>query len=506
MTPDRPVLDQERCYQIIAARDRRFDGRFFTAVISTGIYCRPICPARTPRRANVRFYTCAAAAEQAGFRPCRRCRPDAAPGTPAWDGSSATVARALRLIGGGALDEGSIDELAARLGMTGRHLRRLFGEHLGVGPLAVAVTRRVHFARRLLDETALPMAEVALGAGFGSVRQFNDAIRKTFGRTPSELRTGRAAVGGAGLALRLPLRRPFDWQGLIGFLAPRAIPGIDVVDGVRYRRATRIDERTCLVEVAPADCGDHLVLTADVAEGRGLLGVVARARRLFDLDADPAPIATHLASDALLARRVRKHPGLRVPGAWDPFELAVRAVLGQQVTVRGATTLAGRLVVRFGEPLTPVGGRRARGTGASDDGDSQLTHVFPTAEALAGAHLPAIAAIGLPRARAETIRALARAVHDEPALLEVAVDLRHAVERLTAIPGIGKWTAHYIAMRALREPDAFPASDLGLRRAIATAERRDRALTPAALEQIAAAWSPWRAYAAMHLWHQPRGR
>ena len=478
------TLDPARCYAAVRSRDRRFDGRFFAGVVTTGVYCRPVCPVRPAKPENVRWFACAAAAEAAGFRPCRRCRPEASPGTPAWSGTSAVVARALRLIAAGALDEGGVDGLADRLGLGARQLRRLFATHLGASPAEVARARRAHFARTLLDETDLPMAEVAFSAGFGSIRDFNHALRATFGRTPTALRRARGRRGPVtnhgGVTVRLAFRPPLDWSGLLGFLAPRATPGVEAVaDGV-YRRTIAIGDGAGTIEVRAAAGEPHLLMRVRLARPERLLQVVARARRLFDLDADPVPIADHLAASPELAPLVARRPGLRVPGAWDAFELAVRAVLGQQVTVRGATTLAGRLVRAAGTPL--------------DRAEDGLTHLFPRPEALAHADL---ASVGVPRARAATIRALAGAVASGEVVLDASRGLEDAVARLAAVPGIGAWTAHYVAMRALGEPDAFPAADLGLRRALGNGAGR---LAPARVAERAEAWRPWRAYAVMHLW------
>jgi len=478
------TLDPARCYAAVRSRDRRFDGRFFAGVVTTGVYCRPVCPVRPAKPENVRWFACAAAAEAAGFRPCRRCRPEASPGTPAWSGTSAVVARALRLIAAGALDEGGVDGLADRLGLGARQLRRLFDTHLDASPAEVARARRAHFARTLLDETDLPMAEVAFSAGFGSIRDFNHALRATFGRTPTALRRARGRRGPVanhgGVTVRLAFRPPLDWSGLLGFLAPRATPGVEAVaDGV-YRRTIAIGDGAGTIEVRAAAGEPHLLMRVRLARPERLLQVVARARRLFDLDADPVPIADHLAASPELTPLVARRPGLRVPGAWDAFELAVRAVLGQQVTVRGATTLAGRLVRAAGTPL--------------DRAEDGLTHLFPRPEALAHADL---ASVGVPRARAATIRALAGAVASGEVVLDASRGLEDAVARLAAVPGIGAWTAHYVAMRALGEPDAFPAADLGLRRALGNGAGR---LAPARVAERAEAWRPWRAYAVMHLW------
>jgi AraC family transcriptional regulator of adaptative response / DNA-3-methyladenine glycosylase II len=470
--------DFDTCYRAMASRDGRFVGRFFIGVKTTGIYCRPGCPARMPKRTNVRFFACAAAAEAAGLRPCLRCRPEAAPESAAWLGTSATVSRALRLISEGAVDEHGMEELALRLGMTGRHLRRLFSRHLGASPRDIAQSRRVHFARQLLDETDLPMVEVALAAGFSSVRRFNDAIRAVFQRTPSEIRRGRAAPSPSpGLTLRLPFRPPLDWTALLDFLRQRAIPGVEAIEGDVYRRSVGLGENAGEIEVFPAARESSLLLQIHLRAPADLLRITRRARRLFDLDADPAAIGKELGRDPLLRRSLARRPGLRVPGCWDRFELLVRAILGQQVSVKGATTLSGRIVHAFGE--------RRRGARAPD-----LTHTFPTPAALAEADLRQV---GLPEQRAAAIRSLARAVRDGVLDLDGLTGLEASIAALIELPGIGPWTAQYVAMRALGEPDAFPAGDLGIRKALCTDDEAE-------VLRRAEAWRPWRAYAAMHLW------
>jgi AraC family transcriptional regulator of adaptative response / DNA-3-methyladenine glycosylase II len=480
------TLDAARCYRALRSRDRRFDGRFFVAVTTTGIYCRPICPARTPRAANVRFYPCAAAAEDAGFRPCLRCRPDTAPGTPAWTGTPAVVERALRLLACGGLDEAGVEDLAARVGLGARHLRRLFQRHLGAGPLTVARIERVHFARRLLDETDLPVTRIAHAAGFGSVRQFNHAFRQTFRRPPTALR-GRS-VRTRDLphthTLRLAYRPPFDWEALLGFLAARAIPGVEAVHDGAYHRTIVAGDAGGTIMVRPE--ANALRLTVTLATSDALFEVVTRVRRMFDLDADPARIGTELRRDPLLRPRVARRPGLRVPGAWDPLECAVRAILGQQVTVRAATTLAGRVACSFGQPV--------------DTGVADLSHLFPDAHALAAAPLETV---GVLPARARAIRGLAQAVVDGTVAFDGRFAAEDVVARLRAIPGIGDWTAQYVALRALGEPDAFPAGDLALRRA-AGAGRGP--LSERALATRAEAWRPWRGYAALHLWTEGGSR
>ena len=469
--------DPQTCSRARFARDPRFDGRFFIAVLTTRIYCRPICPARPPKEENVRYYATAAAAAESGFRPCLRCRPECSPGTPAWLGTSATVSRALRLISESALEDGSIDSLAARVGIGSRHLRRLFLQHLGATPIAIAQTRRLHFAKKLIDETNLPMSQIALASGFGSVRRFNATFQKTYGRTPTHIRKlARHAPAEEEHEYRflLRFRPPFDWNGLLDFLAPRAIPGVEVINDDNYRRTFQLDKQTGWLEAALDSDARALALRIHFPDPRSLFLIVERVRRLFDLSADPAEINQHLRRDPLLARRVATRPGLRVPGAWDGFELAIRAILGQQVTVRGASTLAGRLVREFGAPI------------ATNHG---LTHIFPTAEKLADVD---VARIGLPRARANTIRTLARAVMQGEIEFSTT-DVDGFRERLCRLPGIGDWTAQYVAMRALGEPDAFPSSDLGLLHATGIRNPRE-------LQSRAEAWRPWRAYAAMHLW------
>jgi AraC family transcriptional regulator of adaptative response / DNA-3-methyladenine glycosylase II len=482
-------LDHDRCYRALRTRDARFDGRFFTGVRSTGIYCRPICPAPTPKPENCLFLPCAAAATELGFRPCLRCRPEASPGTPAWLGTSTTVSRALRLIADGALDDGGVGALAERLGVGERQLRRLFLRHLGASPVAVAQTRRLLFAKKLIDETGLSMAQVGLSAGFSSIRRFNDAIRKTYGVAPRELRrrSGQRRGGGdaCDLTLKLAYRPPFDWPAIASFLAARAIPGVESVSPAAYRRTVRSGGGEGLLEVSPDPHAHQLIARIRLEHAANIQGIAERVRRIFDLGADPEVIAADLARTPSLREAARASPGVRVPGAWDGFELAVRAILGQQVSVKGATTLSGRLAARFGEPARL----------AAEEGE--LTSLFPTPEALADGDL---AAIGLPRARADAISALARAVADGELDFDAPRDLDEAVAELTALPGIGEWTAHYIAMRARCEPDAFPATDLGLRRALGT---KGRPASVAALRRAAEDWRPWRAYAAMLLWLRP---
>lgn len=473
-----PALDRDACYRALRTRDARFDGRFYTAVLSTGIFCRPICPARTPRLEHCVFFPSAAAASAAGFRPCLRCRPELAPGVAGWRGTAKTVSRALALIADGAWGEGQDEEsLAERLGIGGRQLRRLFARHVGAPPVAVAQAQRVLFAKRLIAETALPMAEVALASGFGSLRRFNEVMRRTFRRPPGALRReARNGPPGGAMTLRLAHTSPYPWPPLLAFLGARAIPGVEEVAGGQYRRTVAIDGGLGSIAVRASPGGGHLLATIRVPRVAALPEVVGRLRRLFDLDADVQAIGAQLARDPLLAPLVAARPGLRVPGAWDPFELAVRAILGQQVSVAAARTMAGRIAAAYGQ-RAPAGGV-----------------AFPGPERLADARL---GRLGLTRARAAAVRALASAAAADPSLLEGRGDLEQTVARLAELPGIGRWTAHYVAMRAMREPDAFPDSDLGLSRAAA---RRGLQPSPASLSRRAEAWRPWRAYAAMYLW------
>jgi AraC family transcriptional regulator of adaptative response / DNA-3-methyladenine glycosylase II len=471
------------CYRALSTRDPALDGRIFVAVTSTGIYCRPICPARTPRRENVRFFPSAAAAQEAGFRPCLRCRPEISPDAAAWRGTENTVSRALTLIGEGLLDgEAGVAALADRLGVGERQLRRLFDQHLGAPPIAVAQTRRVLFAKQLIQDTQLSMTDIASASGFGSVRRFNDAFRKLYRRSPSELRRKR---GGAisTVTLKLGYRAPYDWDAILAFLGARAIEGVELVAGDRYMRTIEIGGAFGSVEVAPAR--NHLVATIRFPNVKALLAIVARLRRLFDLDADVASIAAHLSGDAGLAPLVSKRPGLRTPGAWDGFELACRAIFGQQITVGGARRLAGQLVARAGISVAP-----------DVTGDVRLDRIFPSPARVVAADL---STMPMPKARIAALTALAKAASDDPKLLDPTGTFDEALERLLALPGFGPWTAQYWALRALRDSDAFPAADVALLRHPAVAAEGNRP-TPKALLARAEAWRPWRAYAAQHLW------
>jgi AraC family transcriptional regulator of adaptative response / DNA-3-methyladenine glycosylase II len=485
-------LDHDICYSAHKARDARFDGRFFTAVTSTGIFCRPICPAPTPKPEHCRFFNCAAAAQQAGFRPCLRCRPELAPDIVAALESRAVVSRALDLVADGALDEGTVADLAARVGVVDRHLRRLFDQHLGTTPVAVAQTRRLLFAKQLLDETSLSVMNVAMASGFGSVRRFNEVVQRVYGRAPRDLRRSRietpAGDPAPDVVLRLPFSPPYDWDRLARFLGPRAIPGVESVTPTSYQRTISLEGQRGYVSVRPVEGQPYLEATIRHPDVRALGQTVERLRRVFDVGANPDGISAHLSADPLLAPLVASAPGLRVPGAGDGFELAVRAVLGQQVSVAAATTLAGRLAQAHGEPL------------AIDPppwADPSLRLVFPTAERLASADL---AAIGLTRARTAAIAALATAVAADPSLVRRGRDLDEHVAKLCRLPGVGAWTAQYIAMRAGHEPDAFPTTDLGIRRSLGSLLGLTGPASAELVRSHAENWRPWRAYAAMYLW------
>jgi len=490
-------LDFERCYRAVDSRDQRFDGWFYTGVTSTGIYCRPSCPAMTPKRQNVRFFPSAAAAQGAGLRACRRCRPDAAPGSPQWDVRADVVGRAMRLIADGVVDRDGVPGLAARLGYTERHLHRMLRAELGAGPLALARAQRAQSARILIETTGLGLAEVAFAAGFGSVRQFNDTVREVYGATPSELRVTRGrqpVAGGAGtITLRLAYRPPLHAVALLDFLALRALPGVEEVRDGTYRRGLRLPHGPGTVALTPAD--GHVVATLRLADMRDLAPAVARCRRLLDLDADPVAVDAALAQDPALAPAVRAEPGVRLPHAVDGFEMAVRAITTQQISLRSARTTLTHLLsavqrLRFDQegPVeeTATAGRELLG-------QHELV-AFPGAEEVASVPDDGFR---MPGARRETIRAVARAVADRSLDLEPGGDREEAVRRLTALPGIGPWTAGYVAMRALGDPDVFLPTDLGVRRGAAALGRPD---APKTLDAYADRWRPWRSYAVIRLW------
>lgn len=470
------------CEQARLSRDARFDGLFFTAVTSTRIYCRPVCPAPLSKPANVRYYPSAAAAEADGFRPCLRCRPELAPGNAVWHRGEHVVARALKLIDAGELAEQSLEELAARVGVGARQLRRLFVAHLGAPPIDVYTTRRLLFAKQLLTETALPVTEVALAAGFSSLRRFNAAFAKANRMPPRELRRQPRAALGAGLMLRLGYRPPYDFEAMLAFLRTRALPGVEQVAEHSYMRAFGQAAAAGWLRLGMWPGDKHaLKLELHGAQPAQLLPLVTRLRRMFDLDADPRVIAAALGASKLLKPLLRKRPGLRLPGGWDGFEIAVRAVLGQQVSVAAARTLATRIVQRHGEAVsTPM--------------PAGLERLFPTPAQLADADLRTF---GVTTARVATIRGIAQALLDGRVDFHPEQPLQDFIARWVALPGIGEWTAHYIAMRALSHPDAFPAADLVLRR---SAGGDSAALSTKELAALAEAWRPWRAYAVMHLW------
>jgi len=502
--------DPDRCYQAAQSKDARFDGQFFCAVTSTGIYCRPSCPARTPKRENMRFYATAAAAQQAGFRACLRCRPDATPGSPEWNIRADVVARAMRLIRDGVVDREGVEGLAGRLGYSTRQLNRLLTAEVGTGPLALARAQRSQTARVLLESTDLPVAHVAFAAGFTSVRQCNDTVRQTFADTPSGLRAraSRSAEGrrstresasasasaperepaAQSIRLRLPCRQPFDPTSVLDFLGLRALPGVEALDGGSYTRSLRLPHGHGIVTLrapeaegseGPAFVEGELILS----DLRDLQTAVARCRQLLDLDADPVAIWEALRRDPLVGALVRRDPGRRVPGAADGFELAVRAVIGQQVSVPGARTVAGRLVLAAGERLP--------------DALGAVTHLFPTPAALVELAGRDPGAFSMPAGRRQALVALAEAVDAGTVVIDAGADPAELRRSLVALPGIGPWTAEYVAMRALRDPDAFMPTDLGIRKGAVALGLPD---DPAHLRELTEHWRPWRSYAMAHLW------
>lgn len=478
---------REVCYRVLESRDARFDGLLFVGVSSTGVYCRPICPARTPRFEYCSFFTSAAAAQEAGFRPCLRCRPEIAPELASWRGTSTTVSRALGLIAEGALDGAgnSVEKLAERLGVGGRQLRRLFVQHLGASPVSVAQTRRVLFAKRLIHDTDMPIADIAAAAGFGSLRRFNETFLDLFHRPPGTLR--RRKVAGereSDVVLRLRYRPPYDWENMLAFLQARAIPGVETIENGRYFRTIEVDGALGSIAVAQLPREQSLEIGVLFPGVRALSVIVARVRRLFDLGADIETIEQHLAADPALARLIAQRPGLRAPGGWDGFEVAIRAVLGQQVSVSAARQFAGRLVELHGRSVPKL--LRTH---------PLLSCAFPDAKRLAS-----VSSIGLamPGARLAALTEVARAAIADPTLFHPLSSLAETVARLKGIRGIGEWSAQYIALRAARESDAFPATDLGLLRGAAAIE--GETVSPAGLLGRAETWRPWRAYAAQHLW------
>jgi len=490
------IEDFDRCYGAVQSKDPRFDGWFFTAVTSTHIYCRPSCPAKTPKHENVRFYSTAAAAQQAGFRACLRCRPDAAPGSPEWLGRADVAARAVKLILHGIVDTDGVSGLASRLGYSERQLHRVLLAEVGTGALALARAQRAQTARLLLETTDLPVTHVAFAAGFASVRQFNDTVRAVFARTPTELRnaatnrhnqtprqhsTDPSSIPKQSISLRLAYRRPFSASSLFAFLAQRAIPGVETFDGDSYRRSLRLANGPGVVTLTPDDGFVRAVFT--LSDLRDLTTAVARCRHLLNLDSDPVAVDDALMRDPMLKPLVKRMPGLRVPGAADGFELATRAVIGQQVSVAGARTVAGKLVHAAGTPL--------------ENPDSGVTHAFPSPEDLVELAVTSPELFPMPAARRKALAAMADAIAVGKITIDPGTDPSELQTQLIDMPGIGQWTASYIVMRALADPDAFMPTDLGVRRA---ATNLGESADAKSLVARAEKWRPWRAYAMCHLW------
>ncbi len=482
--------DHAALYNALASRDPRFDGVFFVGVTSTGIYCRPVCTARTPRESNCLFFSSAAAAEKASFRPCLRCRPELAPGSAPVDDAQRIAALVANRIEEGLLDDGSsLEKIAEHFGWSSRQIRRIVRRELGVSPMELVLTRRLLLAKQLLAETALPMGEIAFASGFSSVRRFNDAFVSRYGMPPTRSRNGgsranrseRDPAANDVLTLQLGYRAPFDWRGLLDFIAARAMKGVEAVDADVYMRTVRLGECAGWVRVRDEPARRALLVELPRTLTPALPVLLTRLRNLFDLGARPDVIGERFARDVLLGPAAARNPGLRVPGAFDGFELAVRAILGQQITVKGATTLAGRFASAYGEPVvTP---------------HAMLTHLTPRAERVAGVEASELAVLGMTGARAQCIVDLARAVASGTLKLEAGADSSATMERLVAIRGIGRWTANYVAMRALRWPDAFPKED-------AVVRKRLGGVTPARAEELSLAWRPWRSYATLHLWRE----
>jgi len=476
------MLDPSTCFDALSSRDPSFDGRFFVGVRTTGVYCRPVCPARTPRRDRCDFFARAVEAERAGYRACFRCRPELAPGAGVMAAVPRLVAGAVARIDEGCLNSASVDDLAASLGVTARHLRRAVATELGVSVVDLAQSRRMALATQLLQDSWLSVAEVASAAGFGSARQFNALFRARFGRPPSALRRASGGTAAGSLVLRLDYRPPLDWDAMVAFLAGRCTAGVEQIEGGAYRRTVRLGTRTGWVSVTRDPARPALRVEGSASLASDLLPLLARLRALFDLDAHPGAVAAALRRDPVLAPSVRLNPGLRVNGAFDGFESAVRVVLGQQVSVKAATTVAGRVAAALGDRVeTPFPG---------------LDRLPPTPEAVLAAGEDRLARIGMPGARARTLVALANAVISGQLALHRGADHEQVRDRMLALPGVGPWTANLVAMRALGAPDAFPAGDLGVLRALGTKSALDA-------EVRAEDWRPWRAYAAMHLWNLP---
>ncbi len=473
-------LNRDQCYQAMLTHDSRFDGHFFVAVKSTGIYCRPICRSKPPGREKCEFYKLAAAAEAAGFRPCLRCRPELAPGQAPADSAERLTSAAIKQIEAGELQERSVGDLAMSLGVTDRHLRRVLLQNLGVTPIQLAQTRRLLLAKQLLTDTTLSMIDIAFASGFTSLRRFNALFRERYSMAPKTLREKkRQGAGGTSFECRLFYRAPFEWDSLLDFFSRRVFAGVEEVEGDRYRRTVAIGSHSGWISVQNDPAQSALRVEVSISLLPVLMQLLARLRRLFDLEATPQLISTHLGELAI------RHPGLRVPGAFDGFEMAIRAIIGQQISVKAATTFAARLTARFGKLVaTPF---------------PSLTHLAPTPVAIATATSEELTGIGLTQARAKSIQAMAQAVVNGSVKLDIAVSIDQTLAKLKELPGIGDWTANYFAMRVLGWPDAFPSSDLGILKALNTTNPRE-ALA------VAENWRPWRAYAAMHLWKSLENR
>lgn len=478
------LLDHDSCYQALLTRDTRFDGVIFVGVTTTGIYCRPVCPARTPRQDRCRFFGNAAAAEREGFRPCLRCRPELAPGNAVIDAAARIAGSAAARIEAGALNEAGVEELAREFDLSSRQLRRVMKSTLGVTPLELAQTQRLLLAKRLLTDSSLPVIEVAFASGFSSVRQFNAVFQERYGMRPTNLRRRPSPPREPqSLTVELAYRPPFDWSSMLAFLSGRAIPGIERIEGDRYLRTVALGEHRGWIQVSPAPERDALRVEVSLSLSRAMLSLLNRVRNLFDLNAHPQRIEAHLAKDARLKPLVESRPGLRVPGAFDPFEMMVRAVLGQQVSVRAATTLAGRVARAFSERI---------------DSPHEGLDLLPVrADRLAAASPEEVTALGLTKSRAHCLLTLAQAVHKGEFPMQTGAAITNidaTIERMKELPGIGEWTAQYIAMRALRWPDAFPAADLGVQKALGFPSVKQTI-------EMAESWRPWRAYAVFHLWN-----
>lgn len=476
-------LDTDACYRAVQGRDRRFDGIFYIAVRTTRIYCRPSCPAVTPQRKNVTFHPSAAAAQLAGYRACKRCLPDATPGSPEWDVRADAADRAMRLIADGTLEREGVEGLARRMGYSARHLNRLLVETYGAGPLALARSRRAQIARTLVETSSMSFADIAFAAGFSSIRQFNDTMREVYASTPTLLRSKRGRAPAGSVTVRLGVREPFDGAAMLRFLSARAVAGVELADELTYRRTLRLPHGPGVVSVRLVDRPDGFVpCEFSLADARDLAPALERTRRLLDADADPAAISSQLGSDPHLGPVVRRQPGLRVPGHVDGWEAAVRAILGQQVTVVGARRLAERFVSRRGEDLDL-------------EGDHGVSRLFPTPAELADISAESWS---MPGARVRALEALARAVVDGSVVLDRSADRAEVRQAIVAVSGLGPWTASYIAMRALGDPDVFLPTDVGVRRAVV---RLGLDPAPAEIEKVAANWRPWRSYALMYLWN-----